>query len=322
MAFVRARWTPVLLAALLLSPLAPAQEYPVKPVRVLIPWPPGGSNDIVGRLVFGKLAELLNQQFVIDNRGGASGMIGAELVARSPADGYTVMVHSATHVSIPHMVKKVPYDTLGDFSPVTTLAVQVAVLVVHPSLPVRSVKELIVLAKARPGEIAYASSGTGSFVHLTAALLASMTGINVIHVPYKGGGPAGIGLLSGEAQMMSATIGSVLPYIQSNRLRPLGVTSPARVRQFPDWPAIGESIPGYDFTAWIGAFFPANTPRTLVDRLNAELKRALASPDLAEKLSSQSLDPMHATPEEFGQILRKDYDRIGRIIQAANARGG
>src|SRR5688572_6157242 len=261
-----------------------AQAYPSKPVRVIIVFPPGGSNDIVGRLVFQKLGEQLGQQFVIDNRGGASGAIGSEVVANSPPDGYTLMVQSATHVANPHLYKKLPYDALKDFIGITTLARQVGMLVVHPSLPVHKTSEFIALAKRRPGEVIYGSSGSGSFVHLTMALLAQTQGMKMIHVPYKGGGPAGIALVAGETQAMIATIGSLFTHLKSGRVRAIAVTSDARTTQFPDVPALAETVPRYEFTAGVGAFAPACTPRPVVDRLNAEVEKALAAPEVASKL--------------------------------------
>ena len=300
--------------------VAGAQAYPVKPVRVMIPWPPGGSNDIVGRVVFQKMSEQLGQQFVIENRGGASGTIGSDLVVKAPPDGYVIMVQSATHVANPHLYKKLPYDTLKDFIGITPLALQVGVVVVHPALPARTTKEFIALAKARPGQITYASSGSGSFVHLAMALLNVMTDTKMVHVPYKGGGPAAIAIASGETQAMAATVGSVIPHIQSKRLRPLGVTSNHRVSQFPDIPTLAEGgVKGYEFTAWIGAFAPAATPRPIVDRLNAELKKAISVPEVAKILSSQTLDPMHMTPEQFAERLRSDYAKYERVIKSSGA---
>ena len=315
------RLAAVALAAGFFVPFAAhSQAYPAKPVRVLIPWPPGGSNDIVGRVVFQKMSEQMGQQFVIENRGGAAGTIGSDVVANSPPDGYTVMVQSATHVANPHLYKKLPYDTLKDFIGLTPLALQVGVVVVHPALPVSSIKEFIALGRARPGQIAYSSSGNGSYVHLAMALLNSMTNTRMVHVPYKGGGPAAIAIASGEVQAMAATIGSVMTHIDSKRLRPLGVTSERRVSQYRDVPTIAESgVPGYEFTAWIGAFAPAGTPRPIVDRLNGELKKALASPDVAKTLSSQTLDPMHMTPEQFEQRLKSDYAKYEKLIRLTGA---
>lgn len=310
-----------ILSGMLAAPAIHA-EYPEKPVRVIVVFPPGGSNDVVARIVFQKMSEMLGQQFVIDNRGGAAGAIGSEVVANSPADGYTIMVQSATHVANPHLYKKLPYDALKDFVGITTLARQVGVLVVHPSLPVKSVKEFIALAKKRPGEIIYGSAGNGSYVHLTMALFASMTGLKMVHVPYRGGGPAGIALVAGETQAEIATIGSLFSHIKAKRVRPLGVTSDRRTTQFRDIPAIAETVPGYEFTAWVGCFAPAGTPKPIVDRLNAELKKALADSGVASKLTAQTLDPMHMTPEEFAARLKSDYDKYEKLIKISGVRMG
>ena len=226
----------ILAAALLLStaclmatPFAVmAQNFPAKTVRVIVPWPPGGSNDIVARPVAQKLTENAGQQFIIDNRGGASGIVGSDLVAKSPADGYTFMIHSTTHVSNPHLYSKIPYDTMKDFFGIAPLTRQVGILVVHPSLPATNVRELIDLGRKRPNQITYSSSGNGSFVHLGMALLASMSNTKLVHVPYKGGGPAAVAISSGEVQAMMATVGSVIPHINAKRLRAVAVTSDDR----------------------------------------------------------------------------------------------
>lgn len=309
------------LAGVLALPLAvSAQKYPDKPVRVVIVFPPGGSNDVVGRIVFQKMAEIMGQQFIIDNRGGAAGQIGSEIVAKSPADGYTVMVQSTTHVANAHLYKKLNYDPLKDFAGVSTLARQVGMLVVHPALPVKNGKEFIALAKKHPGELVYASAGNGSYVHLSMALVASMAGLKMVHVPYKGGGPAGTALIAGETQAMLATIGSLYPHIKSGRVRPIGVATDKRVAQFPDVPAIAEFVPGYDFTAWVGSFVPAGTPRAVIDALNAALAKALADPGVAEKLVAQTLDPMHLTPEQFTARLKSDFDKYEKVVRESGAR--
>jgi len=313
----------VLLCALFIAAASGAawsQAYPSKPVRVIIVFPPGGSNDIVGRIVFQKMSEQVGQQFVIDNRGGAGGTIGSEVVAKSPPDGYTLMVQSATHVANAHLYKKLPYDVLKDFIGVSTLARQVAMLVVHPSLPVRTTKDFISLARSRPGQIVYGSAGNGTLVHLTMALLASMSNLKMVHVPYKGGGPAGTALVAGETQAMIATIGSVYNHVKSGRLRPIAVTSDSRTKQFQEVPAIGETVPGYEFTAWVGSFAPAGTPKAVIDKLNSDLKRALDDPDVSSKLSSQTLDPMHMTPEEFARRLKADYDKYDKVVKLSGAR--
>lgn len=309
------------LAGVLLLPIAAfAQTYPAKIVRVVIPWP-GGSNDAAGRLVFNKIAESVGQPMVIDNRAGASGTIGAALVAKSPPDGYTVMVTSASHIANAHLHRKLPYDTLKDFIGITPLAVQVGVLAVHPSLPVKSVKELIALAKARPDQILYGSSGSGSFIHLTMAHLNAMTHTKMVHVPYKGGDAAGVSLISGETQALIATMPVVRPLLGGNRVRVLAVTSDKRVKQLPDTPTIAEAgVAGYEFTAWVGAFVPAGTSRAIVDRLSAEIRKALDHPDVAAKFDNLALDPLFMTPEQFAARLKSDYGKYAKLVALTGAK--
>jgi tripartite-type tricarboxylate transporter receptor subunit TctC len=307
--------------ALLSSPLpAFGQAYPAKPVRVIIVFPPGGSNDVTARIVFAKMNEITGQNFVLENRGGAAGVIGSEVVAKSPPDGYTIMVQSTTHVANAHLYGKLPYDVLKDFIGVTTLARQVGALVVHPALPARTGKEFIALARKRPGEIVYASAGNGSYVHLSMALMASMAKLDMVHVPYKGGGPAAIAMVSGETQAMLATIGSLFNHIKEGRVRALGVSSDKRTTQFPNVPAIAEFVPGYEFTAWVGCLAPAGTPRAVVDKLNADLRKALADPGVAEKLTAQTLDPLYLTPEQFTQRLKSDYDKYEKVVKVSGAK--
>ena len=307
----------VLTTAVLLPAGAAAQAYPAKPVRVIVVFPPGGSNDVTARIVFVKMPEIMGQQFIIDNRGGASGTIGAAVVAKSPPDGYTMMVQSTTHIANAFAYKgKLQYDTLGDFIGVTPLARQVGVLVVHPSLPVKSIKDLVALARKRPGEINYGSAGLGSYVHLSVVLFNDLTKTKMTHVAYKGGGPLSIAMISGEVQTTISTIGSVFNHLKSGKMRPLGITAPKRVTQLPDIPAIAESVPGFDFTAWVGSFVPAGTPKPIVDALNAGLRKALADPDVSSKLSAQTLDPMYMTPEEFAVRLKADYERYGTLMKS------
>ena len=301
--------------------LAQSPAYPVKPVRVVIPWPPGGGNDIAGRIVMQKVSESVGQQFTIDNRGGAGGTIGADLVAKSPADGYTIMVQSVTHVGNAHLYKKLPYDTLKDFAAVGMLTGQMAVLTVHPSLPVKSVKEFIALAKARPNEILYSTAGNGSIPHLSMALLESMAGIKLVHVPYKGGGPQVIALLAGESQASLATVASVIVHIRSGRLRAIGVSAAQRASALPDVPTIAEAgVPGYEMSPWIGVFAPAGTPKAAIDKLNAEINKALKLPEVAQSLSGQALDPWTSTPEEFAARLKVDYEKYAQLIKLTGAK--
>lgn len=311
---------PVVLAALLVPLLAFAQAYPVKPVRVIVVFPPGGSNDVTARIVFQRMTEQTGQQFIVDNRGGAAGTIGAAVVATSPADGYVVMVQSTTHIANAHLYKKLPYDTLGDFIGVTTLARQVGMLVVHPSLPAKTTKELVALAKKRPGDIVYGSAGSGSYVHLAMVLVENATGTKMTHVPYKGGGPLNIALASGEVQTTVGTIASLVPNLNAKRIRALGVTSEKRTTQFPDVPAIAEAVPGYEFTAWVGCFVPKGTPKPIVDKLNEDLRKTLADPGVASKLSAQTLDPLPMTPEQFAARLKSDYVKYEKLVKLSGAK--
>ena len=299
---------------------AVAQSYPSKPVRVVIPWPAGGSNDVVGRLVMQKLAQTMGQQFVVDNRAGAAGSIGAEVVAKAPPDGYTLMVHSTTHLGNGTLYKNLPYDVIKDFAAVALLSAQPGVLTVHPSLPVKTVREFIALAKSRPGQILYSSSGNGSAPHLSMALFVSMSGINIVHVPYKGGVPQVTALVSGETQSSLATISTVITHIQSGRLRPLGVSSAKPTKVLPGIPTIADSgVPGYEMAPWIGVFAPAGTPKNIVDRLNGEVNKALAQADIIQKLEAQALDPWPSTPEEFTAKLKVDFDKYAKLIKLSGA---
>ena len=247
-----------------------SQPYPAKPVRVIVPFPPAGANDIVARIVFPKVSEQMGQQFVIDNRAGAGGTIGSAVVAQSKPDGYTLLIQTAaSHVSNPHLYKQLPYDALRDFAGITPLARLVTVLTVHPSLPARSVKEFIALAKSRPKQILHGHSGYGSFTHFNGVLFESRTGIRMTHVPFKGGGPAVVALVSGETQCQVAAIGELIAHIKSNRVRALGVSSLERVPQLPDVPLIADTVPGYESWTWVSALAPAGTPRAIIDRLNA-----------------------------------------------------
>ncbi|MEO7729283.1 MAG: tripartite tricarboxylate transporter substrate binding protein [Burkholderiales bacterium] len=291
-----------------------AQAYPNKTVRVITPWPTGGLTDVVGRLIFQKISETAGQQFVIDNRAGASGTIGADIVAKSKPDGYTLMVHSTTHVGNPHIYKQLPYDTLKDFVGIGLLSAQSGLLVVHPSLPVKSVKELIAFAKAHPNEILYASSGSGSFSHLAIALLTSMTKTQMTHVPYKGGGPATTAIVSGETQFLVGSPAAVVTQLNAKRLRLLAVSSESRLTQFPNVPTVAEAgVPGYEFRGWVGVFAPAGTPKAVVDWVNAEIKKAQTSPDMQARL--EPFEPWYMTPEQTAARIKADYEKYGYLIK-------
>ena len=298
-----------------------SQAYPAKPVRVIVPFPPGGANDIVARLVLPKVSEQMGQQFIIENRSGAGGTIGSAVVAQSKPDGYTLLIQTAaSHVSNGHLYSKLPYDPLRDFTGVSPLAQVVAVLTVHPSLPPRSVKEFIALAKQRPREILHGHSGYGSFTHYNGVLFESRAGIRMTHVPFKGGGPAVIALVSGETQAQVAAIGELIAHINTGRVRPLGVTSKERVAQLPDVPTIADTIPNYESSTWVSAFAPAGTPRAIIDRLNAELGKSMNDPDIGAKLSAQTLYPAHRPPEELDRRLKADYETIGKLFREFNVK--
>jgi tripartite-type tricarboxylate transporter receptor subunit TctC len=293
-----------------------SQAYPVKPVRVIVPFPPGGANDIVARIVLPKLSEQMGQSFVIENRSGAGGTTGSAVVAQSRPDGYTLLIQTVgSHVSNPHLYRKLPYDALGDFAGITPLSRLVAVLTVHHSMPVRSVKELITLAQQHPKQILFGHAGYGSFIHLNAVLFESMTRTQITQVPFKGGGPAVVGLISGETQAMIAGIGDIIEHIKARRARALGVTSMERVTQLPDVPVIADTVPGFECTTWVSILAPAATPKGIIDQLNAELGNALRDPGVAAKLTNLTYDPVHRTPEELAQRLKTDYELIGKLFR-------
>ncbi|MCC6534592.1 MAG: tripartite tricarboxylate transporter substrate binding protein [Burkholderiales bacterium] len=294
---------------------ADGQAYPVRPVRVVVPWPAGGSNDSVARIAAQRLQAAMGGSFVIDNRAGGAGTIGAALVAKAPADGYTLMAHSATHVANATTYKSLPYRTFEDFTPIALLSSQPAVLVVHPSLPVKTTRELIDLAKRRPGQINYASSGNGSAPHLMMALFTTLARIELVHVAYRGGPPAMTSLVAGETQASVATLPNALPQIGAGRLRALGVTMAKRSLSAPNIPTIAESgLPGYEMNPWIALFGPAGLDRDLVDTLNATLAKALREPDVAKTMLAQGLEPWIGTPAELAQRMRSDHDKLAKLI--------
>lgn len=297
-----------------------AQSYPVKPVRVVVAWPPGGSNDMAGRVVALKLSQVMGQSFFIDNRSGAAGTIGADVVAKSPPDGYTLLVHSTTHVGNPWLYKKLPYDTFKDFAPVGLIASQPGVLVANPSFPAKTAQDLIRLAKAKPKSINFGSSGNGSLPHLSMALIEQMADVDLVHIPYKGGGPAITALLSGETQVMVATLASAVAQIQAGRLRAIAATSGKRLKALPDVPTLAESgLPGYDMNAWMGILAPAATPKEIVNKLNREIARVLQMPDVVQQLTAQGGEPWIMTPEQFAERMAEDYQKYGKLIKLTGA---
>src|SRR5262245_19793657 len=311
------------LCCALLSGAAQAQQaYPSKPVRMVLPYRPGGGSDTIGRPLAQKLTESLGQQVVVENRGGANGNIGMEFAARAAPDGYTtVLALTAQRPVIPGPYARVPYDPVKDYAPITLLGAGTYILVVHPSLPAKSVKQLIALARVQPEQIAYSSSGNGSGGHLAAELLNSMAGIRMLHVPYKGGGPALVDLIAGQVQVLFSTQLTSWPHIQSGRIRALAVSTAKRPASIPDLPTIAEAgLPGYDAGVWYGVLAPAGTPREIIARLNAEIVRALNLPDFRKFLVSNAIDPIGSPPEELGQYIRSELVKWAKVVKEAGVR--
>jgi tripartite-type tricarboxylate transporter receptor subunit TctC len=301
---------------------AAAQTYPDKPVRVIVPAPAGGALDIVARHVTQKLTESFSTQFIVDNRGGASGAIGAETVARAGPDGYTLLFTSASAVSInPHFAAK-PTDPLRTYTPVVLVGFSPMVLVVHPSVPAKSVKELVAIAKARPDALAYASNGTGSLSHVTAALFMQRAGVRMLHVPYKGAAPAVIDTVAGNVSVLFAGYPSVAAQERAGRLKALAVTSAKRVELAPHLPTVAESgLPGFESTQWWGVYGPAGLPAELVERLNAALNRILRMPDIKKSLAQDSAEPAGGTPAQLAAYHKADYEKWGQVIRGAGIKG-
>jgi tripartite-type tricarboxylate transporter receptor subunit TctC len=296
-------------------------EYPDKPLRLIVPFPPGGATDPLARMLSQKLVEAFGQQVVVDNRPGAGTTIGAELVAKSPPDGYTLFLSSISNAISTVLYRNLNYDFVRDIAPVTLLATTPGVLVVHPTLPVKSVKELIALANARPGELAYASAGNGTPPHLAGALFSYMTGVKMIHVPYKGGGPAVIALLSGEVPISFASLPSALPHVRAGKLRALGVTTPQRSPALPALPAIGEAgVPGYAAESWYGLSVPAGTPQEIMARLHAETVKAFMLAEVKERLDHMGFIGRLSTPEEYAAFQRSEIEKWRKVVTAANVR--
>ena len=292
-----------------------AQSYPAKPVRVIIPAPVGGGVDTIGRAVAQKLAESLAQPFVPDNRPGAGTMIGSELTAKAPPDGYTILFMTNSHAINASLQKNLKYDPLRDFTEITLLAIAPYLLVVHPSVPAKSVRELIELARRRPGEIYFASAGTASATHLAGELFAYMAGIKLVHVPYKGGMPGVTDLVAGHVQLMFNNLISVMGLVKQNRLRALGITSAKRSPLLPALPTVAESgLPGYESASWYGAVLPANAPAGIVATLNREMVKAVKAPDIRDRLAVEGAEVIASTSGEFGVYLRKDIDRWSKLV--------
>jgi tripartite-type tricarboxylate transporter receptor subunit TctC len=294
------------------------EPYPAKPVRVVVGFPPGGFVDFTARLVSAPLGAGLGQQFVVENRGGAGGIVGTEIVARAAPDGYTLTVGSAgTHGVNQSLYPKLPYSVLRDFQPIARLADAPSILAVHPSLPARNVKELVALARAKPRQINYASAGSGTSTHLAAVLFEHIGGVKMVHVPFKGGGPAIVALLSGEVPVTFGTAASVSPHTKTGRLRGLGVTSAKRSAVLPDLPTIAEGgLAGYEMLNWLGLFAPAGTPRPIVERLGVEALRVLKLPEIVQRFHAQGAEPSPLPTEEFGAFVKREVDKWARVVAA------
>ena len=298
---------------------AAAQTYPAKPVRLVIPYPTGGGADVLGRIVAQRLTATLGQQVIVDNRGGANGIIGTEVVARSPADGYTLLFPSSPHTVNVSMHNKLPFDTVKDFAPVTLCASTPYILVVHPSVPVKSVKELIALARARPGQIDYASGGAGGSPHLATELFKSMANVNMNHIPYKGVGPALVDVLSGQVGLMFANSAPAIPHMRVGRLRAIAISSARRSAVAPDVPTVAEAaLPGFEADAWFGLLAPARTPRHVIDRINAEVHRFMNTAEVGERVTSLGASVLLSTPEDYARVIDADIRRWGDLVRALN----
>jgi tripartite-type tricarboxylate transporter receptor subunit TctC len=295
-----------------------AQQYPVRAVRLIVPFPPGGGTDTMARVVAPKLSEFLGQQVVAENRGGAGANIGAELAAKSAPDGYTLMLNTITNAIGASLYSRLNYDLVRDFAPITQLATTPHILVVHPSVPVKSVKEFVALAKAKPGELAYSSSGSGSAAHLAGELFNSLTGVKTTHVPYKGGGPSMIALVGGEVSVCFATMPSAIGYVRSGRLRGIAVTTERRSPSTPELPTIAETgVAGYEAGSWYGLSVPAGTSKEIIARLHAETIKVVGLPDVKERLFNAGFEIVTSTPEQFAAFTRNEIQKWGKIVKAA-----
>lgn len=302
------------------GPANAAEAYPSRPIRFIVPFPPGGGNDIVGRIVATKLAEHLHQLVVIDNRGGAGGIVGTQITATAPPDGYTMLVNNISLAVNQTLYKKLPYDVRKDLAPVSLLGRQPNVVVVPPGLPVKTVRELIDLARAKPGYVQYGSGGVGTASHLATEMFKLMAGVSMTHVPYKGLGPALTDLMGARIHVIVSTLASALPQTNAGKLRPLAVTTAQRSSFYPSVPTMDEAgVRDYEFSTWYGLLVPPGTPRAIVDRLNRETRAAMESASVKDQFSRQGLETVTSTPDEFGAYLRSEVTKWGKVIQASGA---
>jgi len=308
---------PLTIAGLLLTltTVASAQDYPTKPVRVIIPFPPGAINDTVGRLLATQLTKQMGKQFVVDNRAGAGGVVGTELAANAPKDGYTLLVVSLVNTVNPWLYK-LTYEPVKAFAPIAPIASSANILAVNPGVPAQSLSEFIALAKKQPGKLQYASGGVGSFMHLGGELFKLSAGVNLLHIPFKGGGPAMIDVVGGHTNAIFATIPTATPQVKSGKVRPLGVGSAKRQAVLPDVPTLAEAgLPGYEVENWVGLVAPAGTPQAIVDKLHKEISAAMESPETQKQLADQGLDAMRMSSAEFGDFMEKELVKWGRVVK-------
>jgi len=308
------------LALAVLCSAAAAQNYPAKTVRMVVGYPPGGPTDVLARIVAQKLTLAWNQQVIVDNRPGASGMIGAEFTARAAPDGYTLLMVPVTYAVTPSLFAKMAYDAEKDLAPVAQVATAPFILVVHPTLPVKTVRDLITLGRSRPGQINYASASAGGMPHLAGELFNTMTGTKMIHIPYKGAAPATTDLLSGQVSLMFNNMLSAMPQVKAGRLRAVAVTSTMRSAAAPELPTIAETVPGYEASGWYGAFAPAATSRELIHRINGEMNRIMKMPDVMQRLAGDGVEAVGTTPEQFGAYLKQEIAKWGKVVKASGAK--
>jgi tripartite-type tricarboxylate transporter receptor subunit TctC len=313
------RFAAVALFALLTN--AQAQTYPNKPIRLVVPFPAGGPTDILGRAIGAKLSEAMGQPVVIDNRGGAGGGLGADSVAKSAPDGHTILLGTTgTHTINPNLYSKLPYDPIKDFVAISLVVKYINILVVNPNVPAKNVAELIALAKQKPGEITFGSAGNGSSNHLTGEMLATMAGVKMQHVPYKGSGPALNDVIAGQLSFMFDQYSTVAPQVKAGRLRAIGVATPKRHALMPDVPTVAETVPGFEVSAWYGMFVAANTPRDIVNRLNVELSKIMKMPDIHERMTALGWDPITNTPEQFTAQIKAELAIWADVVKKSGAR--
>jgi tripartite-type tricarboxylate transporter receptor subunit TctC len=302
--------------------LVHAQNYPTRTVRVVVPYAPGGNTDFTARVIATKLTDVFGQQVIVENRPGGATNIGSDLVAKAPGDGYTLLMGGASNAINMSLYPKLPYDTLRDFAPVVLCVKGANVLAVHPSLPAKNVKELIALAKARPGKLNYASSGLGSSNQMAGELLKMMAGVNIVHVPYKGNAPALTDLIGGHVEMIFSGVPALVPHIKDGRIRAIGIGSLKRFQALPDVPTLDEQgIKGYEATTWFGLLAPIKVPKEIVARWNTEVGKILASADVRDRFLNEGVEPMGGTPEQFGAFIRDEINKYSKVVKAGNLKG-